>query len=95
MASLLAAGYSVRALVRSMASGRSLPAEVECVLADVTVPSTLAPLMVKADAVISVIGGRAPLGRNGFRCIDWQGNRALRYICAPAVLVLPFWVPVA
>jgi len=30
-----------------------------------------------AVAVISAIGGRAPWGANGFRAIDWEGNRAL------------------
>lgn len=77
VAGLLAAGYRVRALVRNDAKAGQLPAAAERVAGDVRQLSTLGPAMTGAAAVISAIGGRAPLGRNGFRAIDWEGNRAL------------------
>ena len=74
VASLQAQGYAVRALVRRT----STPGPgVEAVIADVRQPATLMAAMNGVGAVISAIGGRAPLGANGFRAIDWEGNRAL------------------
>lgn len=77
VAELVAAGYPVRALVRDRSRGAALGAGVELVTGDVREPASLGAAMVNASAVISAIGGRAPLGRNGFRAIDWEGNRAL------------------
>jgi uncharacterized protein YbjT (DUF2867 family) len=74
---LLDAGYRVRALVRDGAKAAALPAGVECVTADVLRPETLGPALQGAGVVVSAIGGRAPFGRNGFRAVDWEGNRAL------------------
>jgi uncharacterized protein YbjT (DUF2867 family) len=77
VANLLTGGYRVRALVRDSAKAGSLGAGVEVVTGDVRRPGTLATALAGVSAVISAIGGRAPLGRNGFRAVDWQGNRAL------------------
>jgi uncharacterized protein YbjT (DUF2867 family) len=78
VAALQAAGHAVRALVRDQARAAAvLPAGVECVTGDVRKPATLPAALRGASAVISAIGGRAPFGRNGFKAIDWEGNRAL------------------
>lgn len=77
VAALLDAGCRVRALVRDPAKAAALPAGVECVTADVHRPDTLQAALRGAGAVVSAIGGRAPFGRNGFRAVDWEGNRAL------------------
>lgn len=66
--------YGVRALVRRAATPGP---GVEAVVADVRRPDTLTAAMNGVGAVISAIGGRAPLGGNGFRAIDWEGNLAL------------------
>jgi len=78
VAELLAAGYPVRALVRSAAKAMQLPGTgIEVAEGDVREPATLEAAVAGVGAVVSTIGGRAPLGRNGFRTIDWQGNVAL------------------
>ena len=77
VAELLAAGYRVRALVRNNTKGGQLGTGVELVNGDVRNPATLVAAMTGVSAVISAIGGRSPLGGNGFRAIDWEGNRAL------------------
>jgi len=54
---LIAEGYEVRAMVRSMEKGRQVLGEdVAMVQADVTEPSTLPPLLAGADFVISAMG---------------------------------------
>ncbi len=77
VAGLLTAGYRVRALVRNSVKAGPLGAGVELVTGDVRQPATLLAAMTGVSAVISAIGGRSPLGGNGFRAIDWEGNRAL------------------
>jgi uncharacterized protein YbjT (DUF2867 family) len=77
VAALLAQGQPVRALVRDSAKAATLPTGVECVSGDVRRPDTLPAALAGAGAVISTIGGRAPFGGNGFKAIDWEGNRAL------------------
>lgn len=69
-------GYTVRAMSRSLERAASL-GEVEPVAADVTDPASLIAVMADVDAVISTIGGRRPIGDNGFKAVDWEGNRAL------------------
>jgi uncharacterized protein YbjT (DUF2867 family) len=74
---LLAAGYPVRALTRRGGEGGSPVAGLQQVMGDVSQPQTLVVAMRGVAAVISAIGGRAPWGANGFRAVDWEGNRAL------------------
>jgi uncharacterized protein YbjT (DUF2867 family) len=64
-------------MVRDGAKAASLPPAVERVTADVQRPGTLPAALQGAGAVVSAIGGRAPFGRNGFKAVDWEGNRAL------------------
>lgn len=77
VAGLLAAGHRVRALARDPARAVALGAGVEVVTGDVADPASLARAMAGVGTVVSAIGGRAPFGRNGFRAVDWEGNRAL------------------
>jgi uncharacterized protein YbjT (DUF2867 family) len=74
---LLGQGYAVRALLRNASKAETLPAAVQCVVADLREPAALVVAATGVSAVISAIGGRAPFGPNGFRRIDWEGNRAL------------------
>lgn len=77
VAELLAAGHRVRALARDPAKGAALGTAVELVAGNVADPASLARAMAGVGTVVSAIGGRAPFGRNGFRAVDWEGNRAL------------------
>jgi uncharacterized protein YbjT (DUF2867 family) len=77
VAALVEAGYRVRAMARDPAKAATLPAGVDRVTADVHRPDTLPAALRGAGAVVSAIGGRAPFGRNGFKAVDWEGNRAL------------------
>ncbi len=76
---LSAAGYLVRALVRDpVRAGSVFSSAVQLAAGDVSSPSTLTDNLFRdVWAVVSTIGGRAPVGRSGFRAVDWLGNRAL------------------
>ncbi|MBT4738870.1 MAG: NAD(P)H-binding protein, partial [Rhodospirillaceae bacterium] len=74
---LLEKGFTVRAMSRSAERAASLGDGVEPAEADVTDPSSLSSAMIGVDAVLSAIGGRRPIGSNGFEAVDWEGNRAL------------------
>ncbi|NKB43048.1 MAG: NAD(P)H-binding protein [Alphaproteobacteria bacterium] len=74
---LLEKGFTVRAMSRSAERAASLGEGVEPAVADVTDPSSLSNSMDGVDAVLSAIGGRRPIGSNGFEAVDWEGNRAL------------------
>lgn len=74
---LLAQGYEVRALIRNASKAATLPDTVQRAVGDVHAPAGLIAAMNGVSVVISAIGGRAPFGSNGFRSIDWEGNRAL------------------
>lgn len=74
---LLENGFNVRALSRSAERAAGLGDGIEPAVADVTNPSSLYSIMDGVDAVISAIGGRRPIGANGFEAVDWKGNRAL------------------
>jgi uncharacterized protein YbjT (DUF2867 family) len=74
---LLAEGYEVRAMTRSLEKGkRILGEDCNLVKADVTIPSTLPPLLAGADFVISTIGvsGR---GEARPEDVDYGGSVAL------------------
>jgi uncharacterized protein YbjT (DUF2867 family) len=74
---LIAEGYEVRAMVRSLEKGKQVFGEdVAMVRADVTEPSTLPPLLAGADFVISAIGvsGR---GEARPEDVDYGGSLAL------------------
>ena len=72
---LKAEGYDVRAMVRSLEKGKSVLGEdISMVQADVTDPSTLAPLLEGVDFVISAIG-RA--GEASPEVVDYGGSVAL------------------
>lgn len=77
VAALQSAGLTVRALVRDPGKAAALPAGVTTVRGDVRDPATLAAALRGCASVVSAIGGRAPIGRNGFRAIDFEGNRNL------------------
>lgn len=74
---LLDKGYAVRAVSRSAERAAGVGEGVDGVAADVTKPETLGTVMEGADIAISAVGGRWPIGENGFRAVDWEGNRAL------------------
>ena len=74
---LIAEGYEVRAMVRSLEKGKQvLGEEVVMVRGDVTEPATLPPLLAGADFVISAIGvsGR---GKASPEDVDYGGSLAL------------------
>lgn len=74
---LIAEGYEVRAMVRSLEKGKQVLGEnVTMVQADVTEPATLPPLLAGADFVISAIGvsGR---GEASPEDVDYGGSLAL------------------
>jgi uncharacterized protein YbjT (DUF2867 family) len=71
---LVAEGYEVRAMVRSMEKGkRVLGADIAMVKADVTMPETLPPLLDGADFVISAIGSSKASPED----VDYGGSVAL------------------
>jgi len=74
---LLDRGYTVRAMSRSVERAAELGPTVEPVAADVTKPRTLPAALSGVEVVISAIGGRRPIGENGFKAVDFEGNRAL------------------
>lgn len=73
---LLDKGYTVRAMSRSLERAASL-GDVEPIAADTNDPSSLKAAVQGVDAVLSSLGGRMPIGSNGFKAVDWEGNRAL------------------
>lgn len=71
---LKAEGYEVRAMVRSLEKGkRVLGEDISMVKADVTVPSSLLPLLDGVDFVISAIGS----GKASPEDVDYGGSVAL------------------
>jgi len=72
---LKAEGYEVRAMVRSLEKGkRVLGEDTTMVLADVTKPSSLPPLLAGADFVISTIGSGSKASPE---VVDYRGSLAL------------------
>lgn len=74
---LLEKGYNIRAMSRSAERAASLGEGVQPAVADVTRPASLPAVMDGVDVVISAIGGRRPIGSNGFKAVDYEGNKAL------------------
>jgi uncharacterized protein YbjT (DUF2867 family) len=76
---LLAEGYEIRAMVRSLEKGKKVLGEhVAMVRADVTEPSTLPPLLAGADFVISAIGASGKeKGKASPEAVDYEGSIAL------------------
>jgi uncharacterized protein YbjT (DUF2867 family) len=70
----IAAGHTVRALVRDRARAAGLPAAVEVVVGDVTRPDTLGAAVAGIDAVVFTLGSDG-LGKVGARTIDYAGVR--------------------
>jgi uncharacterized protein YbjT (DUF2867 family) len=74
---LIAEGYEVRAMVRSLEKGKQVFGEdIAMVQADVTEPSTLPPLLAGADFVISSIGVSGK-GEARPEDVDYGGSVAL------------------
>jgi len=76
---LIAEGYGVRAMVRSLEKGKQVLGEDSVLVqGDVTKPSTLPPLLEGADFVISAIGasGKAK-GKASPEAVDYIGSVAL------------------
>jgi uncharacterized protein YbjT (DUF2867 family) len=74
---LIAEGYEVRAMVRSLKKGKQVLGEdIAMVQADVTEPSTLPPLLTGADFVISAIGVSGK-GEARPENVDYGGSVAL------------------
>jgi uncharacterized protein YbjT (DUF2867 family) len=74
---LIAEGYEVRAMVRSLEKGKQVLGEdIAMVQADVTEPSTLPPLLTGADFVISAIGVSGK-GEARPENVDYGGSVAL------------------
>jgi uncharacterized protein YbjT (DUF2867 family) len=74
---LIAEGYEVRAMVRSIEKGKKVLGDnIAMVLADVTKPSTLPPLLAGADFVISSIGVSGK-GEARPEDVDYGGSLAL------------------
>jgi uncharacterized protein YbjT (DUF2867 family) len=76
---LMAEGYEVRAMVRSLEKGtRVLGDDIAMVRADVTEPSTLPSLLAGADFVISAIGASGKGGGKASpKAVDYGGSVAL------------------
>ena len=72
---LLAAGASVRALVRN--SQAALPAGVERAIADVTVPSSLVPALGGADVVVHCAAEQRSPSRAQHQAVNVAGTRAV------------------
>lgn len=70
----LAAGHTVRALVRSRERGAVLPAAAELVVGDVTRPQTLGAAVEGVDAIVFTLGSDSQ-GADGARQIDYEGVR--------------------
>ena len=74
---LIAEGYEVRAMVRSIEKGKKVLGEnIALVKADVTQPSTLPPLLAGVDFVISSIGVSGK-GEARAEDVDYGGSLAL------------------
>jgi uncharacterized protein YbjT (DUF2867 family) len=69
----LVAGYAVRALIRSEARARQLPAEATAVVGDLTRPETLAAAVDSVDAVVFVHGSQG--GKADMEAVDYGGVR--------------------
>ena len=67
-------GHSVRALVRSEAKARQLPAETQVVIGDVTHPDTLPLAVDGADAIVFTLGSDGA-GKLGAENVDYGGVR--------------------
>ena len=67
-------GYRVRALVRSEGKARTLPAETEIAIGDVTETGTLAAAVNGVDAIVFTLGSDG-LGKAGAESIDYGGVR--------------------
>jgi uncharacterized protein YbjT (DUF2867 family) len=76
---LIAEGYAVRAMVRSLEKGRKVFGEdIPMVRADVTEPSTLPSLLAGADFVISAIGASGKeKGKASPEAVDYIGSVSL------------------
>ena len=74
--SLLAEGYTVRAMVRDAAKAADLGQGVQLVVADVTKPETLPAAMKGADYLLSLIGA-VPFGKDVPETIDYKGVVAM------------------
>jgi uncharacterized protein YbjT (DUF2867 family) len=77
MALLASHGQQVRVLTRNPSAARALFEEnVEVVLGDVCIASSLAPALAGVETVISAVTGFGP-GGSGARAVDLQGNENL------------------
>jgi len=76
---LIAEGYEVRAMVRSLEKGKRVLGEgIAMLQADVTEPSTLPPVLAGADFVISTMGASGKgEGKASTEAVDYQGSLAL------------------
>ena len=76
---LIAEGFEVLAMVRSLEKGKQVFGEdIAMVQADVTEPSTLPPLLAGADFVISAIGASGKgKGKASPEAVDYVGSVAL------------------
>ena len=76
---LIAEGYEVRAMVRSLEKGKQVFGEdIPMVRADVTEPSTLPSLLAGADFVISALGASGKeKGKASPEAVDYIGSVAL------------------
>ena len=72
----LAAGHTVRALVRSLDRGSVLPGAAQLVVGDVTRPETLAAPVSDVDAIVFTLGSDGQ-GAAGARTVDYEGVRNL------------------
>lgn len=80
-------GFSVRAMVRRPESARRLPAGVEAVVGDVTVPDTLPAAVADASAIVFTLGSDGQ-GKAGAEGIDYGGVRnVLRALAGRSVRV--------
>jgi uncharacterized protein YbjT (DUF2867 family) len=70
----LARGHAVRALVRSEAKGRQLPADAQVVVGDVTRPDTLAAAVDGVDGIVFTLGSDGT-GKVGAENVDYGGVR--------------------
>ena len=74
---LLKHGHNVLAMSRSAGRISDLGAGVQSAVADVTDPASLPAVFKNIDVVISAVGGRWPIGDNGFKSVDYEGNKNL------------------
>ncbi len=74
---LLKHGHKVLAMSRSAERISDLGDGVLPAVADVTDPASLPAVFKNIDVVISAVGGRWPIGNNGFKSVDYEGNKNL------------------